>query len=61
MTALAIKPETAKLDVAGRGRIYSNIIETIGNTPLVYLNNIAKEAGAVADIAAKLEFFNPLS
>jgi len=51
----------AKLDNPGRGRIYENIIETIGNTPLVRLGNMAKEAGCVADILLKLEFFNPLS
>ena len=61
MTATALKYETAKLDAAGRGRIYENIVETIGNTPLVKLNRLAKEAGTVADIAVKLEFFNPLS
>ena len=39
------------------GRICSNIIETIGHTPLVRLNRIAD--GAAAAVAAKLEFFNP--
>jgi cysteine synthase A len=45
----------------GRGRIYENITETIGHTPLVRLGKIAKQAGARADILLKLEFFNPLS
>src|SRR6266550_6918595 len=45
----------------GRGRIYNDITETIGDTPLVRLNRMAKEAGAKADILLKLEFFNPLS
>jgi len=45
----------------GRGRIYNNIIETIGDTPLVRLNRMAAEAGVVADILLKLEFFNPLA
>jgi cysteine synthase A len=45
----------------GRGRIYKDIAETIGNTPLVRLNRMAKEAGAVADVLLKLEFFNPMS
>jgi len=45
----------------GRGRIYDSIIDTIGDTPLVRLNRMAKEAGAKADILLKLEFFNPLS
>lgn len=43
------------------GRIYNDITETIGNTPLVRLNNTAKKHGAVADVLLKLEFFNPLS
>ncbi|HUD50186.1 cysteine synthase A [Parvibaculum sp.] len=47
--------------VPGRGRIYDSIIDTIGDTPLVRLNRMAKEAGAVADILLKLEFFNPLA
>jgi cysteine synthase A len=45
----------------GRGRVYNDITETIGHTPLVRLSKIAKEAGAKADILLKLEFFNPLS
>lgn len=50
-----------KAETKGRGRVYHSILETIGNTPLVRLNRIAKEAGAVAEVYAKLEFFNPLS
>ncbi len=42
-------------------RIYNDITETIGNTPLVRLNRVAKKHGAVADVLLKLEFFNPLS
>ena len=42
-------------------RIYNDITETIGNTPLVRLNRTAREHGAVADVLLKLEFFNPLS
>jgi len=45
----------------GRGRVYDSITETIGDTPLVRINRMAKEAGVVADILLKLEFFNPLS
>lgn len=52
---------TSKLDTPGRGRIYDTIVDTIGNTPLIRLNRIAKEAGVVADIVVKAEFFNPLS
>lgn len=45
----------------GRGRIYGSVLETIGDTPLVRLNRIAKDAGCVATVLAKLEFFNPLA
>ncbi|WP_445489388.1 cysteine synthase A [Niallia sp. 03133] len=38
-------------------KIYENISQLIGNTPLVKLNSIGKEGGA--NIYAKLEFFNP--
>lgn len=47
--------------VPGRGRVYDSIIDTIGDTPLVRLNRMAKEVGVVADILLKLEFFNPLA
>lgn len=45
----------------GIGKIFDNIVDTVGNTPLVRINKLAKAAGCVADVAAKLEFFNPLS
>jgi len=38
-------------------RIYNNITELIGNTPLVRLNRLDKDA--VADVVLKLEYFNP--
>jgi len=40
------------------GRIYNNIIETVGRTPLVKLNKVTGDAGAT--ILLKCEFFNPL-
>lgn len=45
----------------GRGRIYSSITETIGDTPIVRLDKFAKEKGIVANLLAKLEFFNPIA
>ncbi len=45
----------------GRGRIYSSITETIGDTPLVRLDKLAKEHNVKATILAKLEFFNPIA
>jgi cysteine synthase A len=55
------RPRPAKLDKPGRGRIYDNIAETIGNTPLVRIPRMAKAHGARADVTLKLEFFNPLA
>ena len=40
------------------GRIYNNIVETVGRTPLVKLNKVT--AGVPATILLKCEFFNPL-
>jgi cysteine synthase A len=40
------------------GRLYNNIVETVGRTPLVKLNRVT--AGLEATIALKCEFFNPL-
>lgn len=40
------------------GKIYNNIVETVGNTPLVKLNRVTE--GLDATIALKCEFFNPL-
>ena len=40
------------------GHLYSNIVETVGRTPLVKLNRISEGAGAT--VAVKCEFFNPL-
>ncbi|MEH3090512.1 MAG: cysteine synthase A [Agrobacterium cavarae] len=45
----------------GRGRIYSSITETIGDTPLVRLDKLAKEKDVHATLLAKLEFFNPIA
>ncbi len=40
-------------------RIYEDITETVGRTPLVRLNRITE--GAIAEVYAKVESFNPLS
>ena len=61
MSDAARKQDTQTHKAPGRGRVYNSITETIGDTPLVRLNRVAKEAGAKADILLKLEFFNPLS
>ncbi len=41
-----------------RGRIYDDITQTIGNTPLIRLRRVT--AGCSAEVVAKLENFNPL-
>lgn len=40
-------------------KIFSSLTELIGNTPLMYLNNIAANHGVQANLIAKIEFFNP--
>jgi cysteine synthase A len=44
----------------GRGKIYASITDTIGDTPLVALDRIAREKGVAARLLGKLEFFNPI-
>ena len=39
------------------GKIYDNICQTVGNTPIVRLNRIPKSGWA--EMLVKLEFFNP--
>ena len=39
--------------------IYNSVLELVGNTPLLRLNNIEKKFGLKATLLAKLEFFNP--
>jgi cysteine synthase A len=41
------------------GKIYDNIVQTVGGTPLVRLNKVTK--GIDATVLLKCEFFNPLS
>jgi cysteine synthase len=44
----------------GRGRIFKSITETIGDTPIVQLEKLAREHGVKANLLGKLEFFNPI-
>jgi cysteine synthase A len=54
-------PAAPERDVPrARGRIYSSVLDVIGATPLVRVPRIAAEDGLKADLALKLEFFNPL-
>jgi cysteine synthase A len=45
----------------GRGKIYASITDTVGDTPIVRLDRLAKQKGIKANLLAKLEFFNPIS
>lgn len=60
MTEPAIKTLAATKSW-GRGRVYENIAETIGHTPLVRLDRLKAKEGFKGNILLKLEFFNPLS
>ena len=42
-----------------QGRIFNDITETIGGTPLVRLNRVIPAGQAI--VLAKCEFFNPLA
>jgi cysteine synthase A len=61
MTTDPSQPAAPRHDPTFRGRIYDGIIDTIGATPLVRLRKLEARSGVVAEIVAKLEFFNPLS
>jgi cysteine synthase A len=43
-----------------RGRIYDDMTQTIGGTPLVRFSRLAAAHGLRAEICGKLEFFNPI-
>ena len=48
-------------DAHPRGRIYDDVTQTIGSTPLVRLSRLVRHLGVEADILGKLEFFNPIA
>lgn len=49
------------MKTSGRGKIYASITETIGDTPIVRLDRLAKAHGVKGNLLAKLEFFNPIA
>src|SRR6476646_5894157 len=61
MAQPALKKEAPPVHTPGRGRIYDSITDTIGDTPIVRLDRIAKEHNIRANLLAKLEFFNPIA
>jgi cysteine synthase A len=58
--AAALPSPRARPLATPRGRLYDSILDTVGGTPLVRLDRLGAEERIVADLAAKLEFFNPL-
>lgn len=44
-----------------RGRIYDDIMQTLGATPLVRFPRMSSKYGIQADLLFKLEFFNPMA
>ena len=53
-------PDSTPANAGFRGRVYNDIVDTIGATPLVRLKNLAALEGVKAEILGKCEFFNPL-
>ena len=45
------------LPVSEKHRVYDNILQTIGRTPLIHLKKIGSELPA--SLYAKVEYFNP--
>ena len=41
------------------GKVYQNVTELIGHTPLLEVQNIESELGLKAKLLVKLELFNP--
>ena len=60
MSEPARRVEPTAAPAPGRGRVYASITETMGDTPLVRLDKIARAEGINANLLAKLEFFNPV-
>jgi cysteine synthase len=52
--ALPVAPGTRTTE--GRGRLYDSILDTVGNTPVIRVNNLGPDH---VTIYAKAEFFNP--
>ena len=51
-----MSPRTAIRTTAGRGRLFDSIIDTVGDTPVVRINNLGVEH---AKLYVKAEVFNP--
>lgn len=59
-SALSLKIDNSAVDLSPRApRIYDDITQTIGNTPLVRLSRLKAKHHVLANILAKVEYFNP--
>ena len=54
MAQPALKKEAPPVHTPGRGRIYDSITDTIGDTPIVRLDRIAKEHNIRANLLGHL-------
>ena len=48
--------DTTIRTTAGRGRLFDSILDTVGDTPAIRVNNLGPDS---VTIYAKAEFFNP--
>ncbi|XP_069750635.1 cystathionine beta-synthase-like isoform X2 [Narcine bancroftii] len=53
-----LKSAPSKNVVRNLPKIFPNVLDQIGNTPLIRINNIAKEYGIKCELLAKCEFFS---
>ncbi|KAI4495492.1 hypothetical protein M0802_008706 [Mischocyttarus mexicanus] len=52
-------PHTVRQELPNRDNVLPNILEAIGQTPMVRLNNIPQSHGLECEVFAKCEFMNP--
>jgi len=45
--------------VTTKKKIKDNIMDCVGNTPMIRINNITKSEGIKCELLAKCEFLNP--
>ena len=53
------KVRLAEMERPKQRHVLNNILEAIGNTPLIRLNKLPKEMGVECEVLVKCEFFNP--
>jgi cysteine synthase A len=55
---LGLLGNVAALVTSGRGQLYNSVLDTIGNTPVIKINNLAPPG---INLYVKAEYFNPAS